>query len=144
MHFQTKDKGRKDSLGSEDSGGGEKKLQNQFSFVERATQTMNNALKSQDVQTEPPPRSNFADTVNQWVIYDAYVSYEYAKELQDEKDRQRGKKEDSNQTIKRLLGTKAVDKNAEVNKKLLKAAKILERMVNQNTYNDIAQGYFLL
>ena len=29
----------------------------------------------------------------------------------------------------------------EVNKKLLKAAKILERMVNQNTYNDIAQDF---
>ena len=38
------------------------------------------------------------------------------------------------------MGKKEVDKNAEVNKKLLKAAKILERMVNQNTYNEIAQG----
>ena len=27
-------------------------------------------------------RANFSDTVNQWVIYDAYVSYEYQKELQ--------------------------------------------------------------
>jgi dynein intermediate chain 1 len=27
------------------------------------------------------------------------------------------------------------------NRKLLKAAKILERMVNQNTYNDIAQDF---
>jgi hypothetical protein len=44
------------------------------------------------------------------------------------------------QAIKKLLGKKEVDKNAEVNKKLLKAAKILERMVNQNTYNEIAQG----
>ena len=59
------------------------------------------------------------------------VSYEYQKELQDEKDRTRGKKDESNQTIKRLLGTKSVDRNAEVNKKLLKAARILERMVNQ-------------
>jgi hypothetical protein len=44
------------------------------------------------------------------------------------------------QAIKKLLGKKEVDKNSEVNKKLLKAAKILERMVNQNTYNEIAQG----
>ncbi len=28
----------------------------------------------------------------------------------------------------------------EINKKLFKAARILERMVNQNIYNDIAQG----
>ncbi len=37
--------GRKDSVGSDDGDGGDKKLQNQFSFVERATQTMNNAMK---------------------------------------------------------------------------------------------------
>ena len=40
-----------------------------------------------------------------------------------------------------FLGTKTVDRNAEVNRKLLKAARILERMVNQNTYNDIAQDF---
>ncbi len=28
----------------------------------------------------------------------------------------------------------------QVNKKMLRAAKILERMVNQNTYDEIAQG----
>ena len=39
-----------------------------------------------------------------------------------------------------FLGEKEVDANLEINKKLLKAARILERMVNQNTYNDIAHG----
>ena len=38
--------------------------------------------KSEDVQTEPPPRANFSDTVNQWIIYDAYTNYEKMKELQ--------------------------------------------------------------
>ena len=52
----------------------------------------------------------------------------------------RTKRDDTNQTIKKLLGKREIDKNAVINKKLLKAAKILERMVNQNTYNDIAQG----
>ena len=27
-------------------------------------------LQSSDMQTEPPPRANFCETVNQWVIYD--------------------------------------------------------------------------
>jgi hypothetical protein len=31
------------------------------------------------MQTEPPPRANFCETVNQWVIYDSYVAYETAK-----------------------------------------------------------------
>ena len=61
---------RRDSNASDKSEEGETKRTNQFSFVERATQTMNNALKSSDMQTEPPPRANFCETVNQWVIYD--------------------------------------------------------------------------
>ena len=52
----------------------------------------------------------------------------------------RSKKDETNNAIKKLLGKREIDKNAIVNRKLLKAAKILERMVNQNTYNDIAQG----
>ena len=44
--------------------------------------TFVNFPKSQDVQTEPPPRANFSDTVNQWIIYDAYTNYEKLKELQ--------------------------------------------------------------
>lgn len=56
----------------------------------------------------------------------------------------RTKKEDTNQAVKKLLGKREIDKNAIINKKLLKAAKILERMVNQNTYNDIAQGQLRL
>ena len=44
-YLQAAAKARKDSLASEASSSGDKKLQNQFSFVERATQTMNNAFK---------------------------------------------------------------------------------------------------
>ena len=82
------DSKRRDSNASDKSEEGDTKRTNQFSFVERATQTMNNALKvkmmltmlvmmmtrlnlqSSDMQTEPPPRANFCETVNQWVIYD--------------------------------------------------------------------------
>ena len=46
-----KEKMRKDSLGSDTSSNADKKLQNQFSFVERATQTMNNSLKVQKNMT---------------------------------------------------------------------------------------------
>ena len=36
---------RKDSMDSDTSRGGDNKMTNQFSFLERATQTMNNAKK---------------------------------------------------------------------------------------------------
>nr|XP_040567096.1 dynein intermediate chain 1, axonemal-like isoform X1 [Lepeophtheirus salmonis] len=135
---------RRDSALSDDDQS-EKKLTNQFSFVERATQTMNDSQRNQDVQTEPPPRSNFSDTVNQWVIYDAYIAYEKAKEAQEEKEKTKNKEEKGSKTapaLKKLLDLEpSSDPNDKVNKKLFKAAKILERMVNQNTYNDIALDF---
>ena len=36
------------------------------------------------MQTQPPPRFKYAETVNQSVIYDAYVKYEELKEQQDD------------------------------------------------------------
>ena len=104
-------------------------------------------LQDSEQQTEPPPTASFSETVNQWVIYDSYVDYEYQKELQDEQDRKvRGY--DNKVTRKRLLGEKAIDENLEISEKIVKAAKVLERMVNQNIYIDLALGknanYFTL
>jgi len=41
---------RRDSIGSDTSSMQEKKLQNQFSFLERATQTMNSSSRVQNFQ----------------------------------------------------------------------------------------------
>ena len=91
------------------------------------------------MQTEPPPRANFCETVNQWVIYDSYVAYETAKEAAEEKELKKEQKEVKTMR-RRLLETPKESSNDEVNKRMLRAAKILERMVNQNTYDEIAQG----
>ena len=91
------------------------------------------------MQTEPPPSATFSETVNQWVIYDAYVDYEYKKELQDEQDL-KGKRATDKQTKKRLLGDTNKDDGHEISQKVVRAAKVLERMVNQNIYIDIALG----
>ena len=45
------------------------------------------------MQTAPPPRANFSETVNQWIIYDSYVSYEAAKEAAEEKEQKKEMKE---------------------------------------------------
>ena len=82
----------------------------------------------------------FSDTVTEFVIYDAYVNYEAEKEALEEQDR-KGKSSEQNK-YKRLLGEKPVEPNDEANECLLKSARILERMVNQNTFNEIALGIF--
>ena len=91
------------------------------------------------MQTEPPPSSTFSETVNQWVIYDAYVDYEYKKEMQDEQDL-KGRRATDKQTKKRLLGDGNKHDGHEISQKVVRAAKVLERMVNQNIYIDIALG----
>ena len=55
------------------------KLSNQFSYIERATQTPVRDSHEMTVQTEPPARANFTQTVNQWVIFDFYQKYETNK-----------------------------------------------------------------
>ena len=36
------------------------------------------------MQTSPPRKCNYNGLVNQWVIYDKYMAYEYAKEQAEE------------------------------------------------------------
>ena len=42
-----------------------KPIRNQFNFGERSAQTVNQLMREQDVQTEPPPRERISVTVNQ-------------------------------------------------------------------------------
>ncbi|KAK7916026.1 hypothetical protein WMY93_011787 [Mugilogobius chulae] len=109
----------------------EPKLTNQFNFSERASQTLNNPLRDQKCQTEPPPRSSFSDSANQWEIYDAYVK---ELEKQERNKQKQNKKEDD----KKLSSTET---QADGLNKLSKAAKILERMVNQNMFDPILQDF---
>ncbi|XP_060136384.1 dynein axonemal intermediate chain 1 [Zootoca vivipara] len=119
---------------------GERKLTNQFNFSERASQTYNNPVRDRACQMEPPPRATFSDTANQWEIYDAYVEELQKLEKSKEKEKQKApvaKKED------KMRGRKltSLESQSDDVTKVTKAAKIVERMVNQNTYDDIAQDF---
>ena len=92
-----------------------------------------------DVQTDPPPRGRLSETVNQWIIYDSYTAYEIAKNKEEERDQQKEQKEVKVEKLS-FLSRHKESSNEGVNNKMLKAVKILERMVNQNEYDDIAQG----
>ncbi|XP_070599753.1 dynein axonemal intermediate chain 1 [Erythrolamprus reginae] len=119
---------------------GERKLTNQFNFSERASQTYNNPVRDRACQMEPPPRATFSDTANQWTIYDVYVEELQKLEKSKEKEKQKApvtKKED------KLMGRKltSLESQSDDINKVAKSAKIVERMVNQNTYDDIAQDF---
>ena len=91
------------------------------------------------MQTDPPPRGRLSETVNQWIIFDSYTAYEIAKNKEEERDQQKEQKDVKAEKISFLSKNKESSPGC-VNNKMLKAVKILERMVNQNEYDDIAQG----
>merc|ERR1712136_9936 len=114
-------------------------LRNQFNFSERASQTFNNPYRERGTATEPPPRSNFSATANQWEIYDAYFEDIQKQEKAKEKAKQVPSfKKDDDKTKKKLV---VMDTASDDISRVATAAKIVERMVNQNTYDDIAQDF---
>ncbi|XP_053675454.1 dynein intermediate chain 2, ciliary [Anopheles nili] len=116
-----------------------KKLTNQFNFCERAALTIANPSRSVDTQTIPPPRSSFGASVLQWVIYDSYIE-DYAQQ-QREKEREKEKKPGLQRRDEKSRKDEKAKQAEEFNKRYLQACQIIERMVNQNIYDEIAQDY---
>ncbi|XP_030376775.1 dynein intermediate chain 1, axonemal [Scaptodrosophila lebanonensis] len=117
------------------SQGKKRKLINQFNYCERAALTFSYPKRSVDTQTVPPPRSQFGANVLQWVIYDSYL--EDFEEQQKDSTKQADRKRSMQQK-------KLTDKSLQaeqLNRKYLKCWQILERMINQNIFDDIAHDY---
>ncbi|XP_050402811.1 dynein intermediate chain 2, ciliary isoform X2 [Patella vulgata] len=114
-----------------------RKLTNQFNYSERASQTYNNPYRERGTATEPPPRATFAGNVTQWEIYDAYLEDFEKQEKSKEKKTIPGRKEEE-KTRKKLTITETQSDDIS---RVSSASKIVERMVNQNTYDDVAQDF---
>ena len=117
-----------------------KQLRNQFNFTERASQTQNLALKDRACATDPPPINTQNASATQWEIYDAYMRDQENQRIQREIQKNRGKKVEKD---------KEEEEEEKPEKKpdtlhgpaMGKAVKVVERMVNQNSYDDIAQDF---
>ncbi|CAH2089429.1 unnamed protein product [Euphydryas editha] len=114
-----------------------KKLANQFNFCERAALTYNFPRRSVDTQTIPPPRANYGATVLQCIIFD-YYQEDYAK-------KQREKEEEKPKRLRKKAAKHAKSAqqihDEQLAQRIREAWTILERLVNQNIYDDIAQDY---
>ena len=93
------------------------------------------------MQTSPPQKRRFNGLLNQWLIYDKYMAYEIAKERLEEAD-QKVDQSLSKQIRKRLSEPEPEDPKGVMLEKMMKCAKVLERMINQNNHDEIAQGNF--
>ncbi|KAK7116011.1 dynein intermediate chain 2, ciliary-like isoform X2 [Littorina saxatilis] len=145
---QGEDSGEKGELGEGEAGAGTplpkegaasggKKLTNQFNYSERASQTYNNPYRDRTTATEPPPRASFSSNATQWEIYDAYTEDFEKQEKTKEKKVVPGRKEEEKTRKKLAITETSGDDISRVGT----AAKIVERMVNQNTFDDIAQDF---
>ncbi|KAG7476534.1 hypothetical protein MATL_G00083930 [Megalops atlanticus] len=114
------------------------KVRLEWRSCERASQTLNNPLRQRECQTEPPPRANFSATANQWEIYDAYVEELQKQEKNKEKQRTLPTRKEEDKGKKKTV---VVETQSDDITKVAKVAKIIERMVNQNTFDDIAQDF---
>eukprot|EP01023_Acetabularia_acetabulum_P022891 TRINITY_DN22470_c0_g1_i5.p1 TRINITY_DN22470_c0_g1~~TRINITY_DN22470_c0_g1_i5.p1 ORF type:complete len:678 (-),score=142.08 TRINITY_DN22470_c0_g1_i5:229-2262(-) len=124
-----------------------KQLRNQFNFTERAAQTFNLPIRERDTVTEPPPTALFSGRCTQFDIYDEYIkdqtrqkqSEEAAKakaaakkgggvapspKNEDEDDNKQKEKDD-------VFGSEPMQKGV----------KVMERMVNQNLFDDVTMDF---
>ena len=107
------------------------KSKNQFNFSDRATQTLNNKLRSRFVCTEPPPVAQYNENVSQWQIYDSYVNELMVMNM-ERPDQQ-----------SHLIHTQndELEDDSIGREKMSSALKIVERVVNQNAQDEIYHDF---
>ncbi|CAF1266610.1 unnamed protein product [Adineta steineri] len=127
------------------AGGKGKKLTNQFNFSERASQTYNNPCRNRETFVEQTPRAVFTDNVSQWSIFDAYnEDFEQQQKLKEKESKKHTLKKDDDRKKKFVPSDQqAGDEFAKFvrSKTANISLKILERMINLNTFDDIAQDF---
>lgn len=87
--------------------------------------------------------ATFSVLVLQWVIYDAYQKDYEQQQLEKELEREKKEKEKAPISKLQAVGPKKSTRGQlgeAVQARVLECWKVLERMINQNTYRDIAQG----
>ncbi|XP_015178922.1 PREDICTED: dynein intermediate chain 2, ciliary isoform X3 [Polistes dominula] len=114
-----------------------KKIPNQFNFCERAALTYENPMRDMSTQTLPPPTALFNTHVFQWTIFDEYQE-DY---MQQQREKERERRLPVTQVRREDIKKKEQMENIEMYDRMIKAAKTLERMVNQNIFDEIAQDY---
>lgn len=112
-----------------------KKVPNQFNFCERAALTYPTPSRDMTTQTVPPPTASYNSSVFQWTIFDDYQEDFAAQQREKEKDRKV-----MGQQARRDDRKKAQLENTAMTNRMLQSIKTLERMVNQNIFDDISQG----
>uniref|UniRef100_UPI00358F2E41 dynein axonemal intermediate chain 1-like n=1 Tax=Myxine glutinosa TaxID=7769 RepID=UPI00358F2E41 len=108
---------------------------NKFNYNERGSQTFDIPRQERATQVETAPKADFCGTVNKWKIYEACKD-----EMRKNKNtKERGKAITSSSRDSKTPSSTFVQSDDLSNIK--RAAKIIERVVNMNNSEEIAQDY---
>lgn len=112
-----------------------RQLRNQFNFSERAAQTLNYPMRDRETFTEPPPTATISGVCTQWDIYDEYIKDFERQRIDDLAKQKGGKKQSASSGQAQKSGT------YEDSPEFSRCLRILDRMVNQNMYEEIAMDF---
>ena len=101
---------------------------NQFAFIERASQTKVREMQGVESQTDPPPVAHFSGQISPFILHDFFINNEKAMN------------DDSTEEKKALVAVQEQNED-NVERKLIVSAKLIERLINLNTFDDIARDY---
>jgi dynein intermediate chain 1 len=118
-------------------------MRNQFNFSERTSLTLNNGHKERGTMTEPPPSVEYAGQATQWEMFDAYMEDHEKKREAERKQKKGGKggEAEKKEADGAAKPAEATPESTIHGAEMAHASKILERMVNQNTYDDITHDF---
>lgn len=124
-------------------------LRNQFNFCDRESQSTNSTTRERGMATDPAVRVAFEANALQFDIYDLYAANEERKAALKEKPKHIATKHAANHAKKHNTANAEHSGIDESNSYWFAMAKLfdtpivskLERMVNQNTYDDIGQDF---
>lgn len=134
-------------VGDDNDDNDHKQLHNQFNYSQRATQTFNYPQKEASVFTEPPPSMLFEATATAWEIYDSY------KTMLAQQKKNAGKQANSAPAPVKSNDKKKEDEDETASsgpvslqsilqsEEFKKSCGVVERMVNQNTHDEILQDF---
>lgn len=144
------------------------KMKNQFNFSDRASQTFNNPMRDRAIMTEPPPTKGFSGSASHSIIFDAYMAQNEKKSGSGSGESKRARASASgsssggaSSSTSHLEGpgsssslpgvqsggapasASAVNPAEDPTKsqEFLSSLKVMERMVVQNLYADVALDF---
>ncbi|KAF6261307.1 WD40-repeat-containing domain protein [Scenedesmus sp. NREL 46B-D3] len=115
-----------------------RQLRNQFNFSDRAAQTFTYPLRDRATYTEPPPTATVSGSCSMWEVFDEYCR-DFERQRQEEAAKQKaaGKK----QPAAAAAPQASAEERWACNAGMLDGLRILDRMVNQNTFSDITMDF---